>query len=111
MRGGISVLRHGLPPKTALNVNLPVQPSGQEYDRWRMTRLGTRIYRDTLIEKTDPRGRAYYWIGGDEPIWEDEEDTDFQAVNQGFASITPLRLDLTDYRAMVDMGSWRLGPA
>ncbi len=101
-------LTHGLPPKTALNVNLPPPPPQGEYRRARITRLGTRVYRDTLIEKTDPRGRAYYWIGGDEPIWEEEEDTDFLAVSQGFVSVTPLRLDLTDFRAMVAMGHWDL---
>jgi 5'-nucleotidase len=104
-----AVLAHGLPPKSALNVNLPPPRAGGDYRRTRITRLGKRVYRDTLVEKTDPRGRAYYWIGGDEPIWEEEEDTDFLAVSQGFVSVTPLRLDLTDYRAMVDMSHWDLG--
>lgn len=102
-----TVLERGMPPKTALNVNVPQLDRG-EYRGVRVTRLGTRIYQDTLIEKTDPRGRAYYWIGGDEPIWEEEEDTDFLAVSQGYASVTPLKLDLTDYRAMVDMTKWNL---
>jgi 5'-nucleotidase len=102
-----SVLEHGLPPKSALNVNLPSLPDG-DYKGVRITRLGTRVYQDSLIQKTDPRGRAYYWIGGDEPIWEEEEDTDFLAVSQGYASVTPLKLDLSDYRAMVDMAKWNL---
>jgi 5'-nucleotidase len=102
-----AVLEHGLPPKTALNVNLPLPPEGG-YQAVRLTHLGKRIYQDHLIEKTDPRGRAYYWIGGDEPIWEEEEDTDFTAVSRGEVSVTPLRLDLTDYRAMVDMTHWDL---
>ena len=102
-----AVLEHGLPPKTALNVNLPPPPP-DGYRAIRLTHLGKRVYRDHLIEKTDPRGRAYYWIGGDEPIWEEEEDTDFTAVGRGEVSVTPLRLDLTDYRAMVDMAHWDL---
>jgi 5'-nucleotidase len=104
-----AILERGLPPKTALNVNLPVAPEGG-YRGVRITRLGTRVYQDSLIEKVDPRGRAYYWIGGDEPIWEEEEDTDFLAVSQGCVSVTPLKLDLSDYRAMVDMAKWDLQP-
>jgi len=104
-----AVLAHGLPPKSLLNVNLPVA-AGEGYRGVRVTKLGKRVYRDTLIEKTDPRGRPYYWIGGDEPVWEDEEETDFAAVSHGCASVTPLMLDLTDYRAMARVGAWRLEP-
>jgi 5'-nucleotidase len=104
-----NVLAHGLPPKSLLNVNLP-HTRGEPYRAVRITKLGKRIYRDSLIEKTDPRGRPYYWIGGDEPVWEEESDTDFLAVSQGCASITPLMLDLTDYQAIVDMGKWKLEP-
>jgi 5'-nucleotidase len=104
-----AVLRHGLAPKTVLNVNVPPRQEGN-YEGIRITRLGTRVYQDSLIEKKDPRGRAYYWIGGDEPIWEEEEDTDFLAVSEGYVSVTPLKLDLTDYRGMVDMAHWNLQP-
>jgi 5'-nucleotidase len=104
-----AVLARGLPPKSLLNVNLPVAAGGR-YRGVRITKLGKRVYRDTLIEKTDPRGRPYYWIGGDEPVWEEEEDTDFTAVNQGCASVTPLMLDLTDYRAMTEVRAWDLEP-
>lgn len=102
-----AVLARGLPPKSILNVNLPLAASGR-YAGVRVTKLGKRVYRDTLIEKTDPRGRPYYWIGGDEPVWEQEEETDFLAVSQGCISITPLMLDLTDYRAMTAIGGWDL---
>jgi 5'-nucleotidase len=104
-----AVLARGLPPKSLLNVNLPVTPGGR-YRDVRITKLGKRVYRDTLIEKTDPRGRPYYWIGGDEPVWEEEEDTDFTAVSRGCASITPLMLDLTDYRGIAEIGAWDLKP-
>jgi len=92
-----------------LNVNLPHRPWA-EIRGVRLTRLGTRVYSDTLIEKVDPRGRAYYWIGGQEPVWESHEGTDFHAVEHGFISVTPLSLDLTDYRAMIDMEQWDLVP-
>jgi 5'-nucleotidase len=104
-----TVLDRGLPPRQLLNVNLPHRP-------WtairgvRVTRLGSRVYRDTLVRKVDPRGRDYYWIGGQDPVWESVEGTDFHAVEQGEISITPMRLDLTDGAAMVEMASWGLEP-
>jgi 5'-nucleotidase len=56
----------------------------------------------------DPRGRDYYWIGGQDPVWESMEGTDFHAVNEGCISVTPLRLDLTDEPAVEGMRSWNL---
>ena len=103
------VMEHGLPPRQLLNVNLPHRP----WDRIRgvaITRLGSRVYRDTLIRKVDPRGRNYYWIGGDEPIWEPREGTDFVAVEAGYVSVTPMRLDLTDELALQQMQGWALEP-
>jgi 5'-nucleotidase len=73
-----------------------------------VTKLGNRIYRDAIIPKTDPRGKPYYWIGGEGPEWEDDEQSDFNAVQEGFVSITPIRLDLTDYRSIVEMSGWEM---
>ena len=101
------LVRRGMGGKQVLNVNLPHRP-WDEVKGVRLTRLGTRVYSDTLIEKIDPRGRAYYWIGGQDPVWESHEGTDFHAVEHGHVSVTPLSLDLTDYRAMVDMEQWDL---
>jgi 5'-nucleotidase len=56
-----------------------------------------------VVEKLDPRGRKYYWIAGT-PIWQPGEGTDFAAVSQGMVSVTPLHLDLTDYRGLAEMG-------
>jgi 5'-nucleotidase len=95
--------------KHILNVNMPHRP-WSEVQGVKLTRLGTRVYSDTLIEKTDPRGRAYYWIGGQDPVWESDEGTDFHAVEHGHISVTPLALDLTDHRAVVDMEQWELRP-
>ena len=73
-----------------------------------VTKLGRRIYRDLIVEKVDPRGKTYYWIGGNEPTWEGDENTDFSAIEAGMISVTPLHLDLTDYRRIVDMENWNL---
>jgi 5'-nucleotidase len=75
----------------------------------RVTRLGRRLYKDELIERKDPRGRTYYWIGGEPPTSIVEgEDTDVWAVANGYVSVCPLRLDLTDYRLLERLGSWKL---
>ena len=102
-----TVLERGLPAKSVLNVNVP-QRRDDEIKGVRVTRLGKRTYQDTLIERTDPRGRAYYWIGGDAPIWEPEEGTDFMAVDEGYVSVTPLHLDLTDNALRTTLESWPL---
>ncbi len=101
------VLDHGLPRRQLLNVNLPHRPWG-DIEGVRLTRLGSRVYRDTLVKKTDPRGRDYYWIGGQDPVWEDVEGTDYHAIHAGWISVTPMRLDLTDEGALVDLDAWQL---
>ena len=80
-------------PKIILNVNFPVA----EFRGVRVTKLGKRVYSEGVIERLDPRGRKYYWIGGDAPTWHRGEGTDFEAVQDGFVSITPLHLDLTHH--------------
>jgi 5'-nucleotidase len=104
-----TVIERGLPAKSVLNVNVPHLP-GDAIKGVRVTKLGKRTYQDALIERTDPRGRAYYWIGGDAPVWEPEEGSDFLAVDQGFVSVTPLHLDLTDTALMGTLEGWRLSP-
>ncbi|MGZ5476113.1 MAG: 5'/3'-nucleotidase SurE [Thermoanaerobaculia bacterium] len=88
-------LREKRDPGIILNVNFPVEFTGVK-----VTRLGKRIYAEGVIERRDPRGRKYYWIGGDEPTWLAGENTDFEAVQQGFISITPLHLDLTHHESI-----------
>ncbi|MGH7725338.1 MAG: 5'/3'-nucleotidase SurE [Candidatus Eiseniibacteriota bacterium] len=103
------VLARGLPPKTILNVNVPSRPRA-EIAGVKITRLGKRVYQDTLIERLDPRGRKYYWIGGDAPIWEPEPGSDFLAVDQGYVSVTPLHLNLTDDPLRAGLEEWQLSP-
>jgi 5'-nucleotidase len=82
----------GLPGDRLLNVNIPVGvPRGV-----RLTRLGVREYTEGVIETTDPRGRTIYWIGGGDPVWEATSGTDFHELAEGYISVTPLSLDLTE---------------
>jgi 5'-nucleotidase len=81
-------------PPTFLNVNLP-QDNGRAYRRVEFTRLGCRQYRDTVVMRSDPRDKDYFWIGG-RPSWSLIPGTDFDAVNRGLVSITPLSPDMTE---------------
>jgi 5'-nucleotidase len=101
------VLEHGLPEGTLLNVNVP-SLAPEEIKGVKITKLGKRIYRDDVVKKKDPRGKDYYWIGGQPPIWCHGEETDFEAVDEGMISVTPLHLDLTDYKSLDDIKSWEL---
>jgi 5'-nucleotidase len=101
------VLDRGVPPRLLLNVNFPFLPR-KELAGIQYTRLGSRVYHDTLVRRTDPRGRDYYWIGGEAPVWESDPGTDFHAVHDRFVSVTPLHLDLTDTDALGGMRSWSL---
>lgn len=90
------VLEHGLPAGTLLNINVPNCPT-EALRGTRITRLGKRVYHQMTVERVDPRGKKYYWIGGGEPDWEREEGTDLDAVDKQFVSVTPLHLDMTDH--------------
>ncbi len=94
-----------LPKQTLLNVNVPEIPRA-EIKGIRVTRLGRRIYRDALITRQDPGGRNYYWIGGNPPEGVMEEGTDVWAVANGYVSVTPVHLDMTDYTTLDSIRSW-----
>ncbi len=83
-----------LDANTFLNINLPAD-NGRAYQRITFTLQGVRHYKDIVIHKTDPRGKAYYWIGG-KPTWKFTEGSDFDAVERGLVSITPMKLEFTD---------------
>jgi 5'-nucleotidase len=102
-----AAIQQYIPPGILLNVNIPMLPEDQ-IKGFRTTRLGLRLYRDRLDRRMDPRGRPYYWIGGDTPSGIPEEDTDIGALSEGFVSITPLQLDLTAYNAIQRIGKWQL---
>jgi 5'-nucleotidase len=96
------VLKRGLPQDTLLNVNVPAG----EVKGVVITRQGKRSYNELIVEKIDPRGKTYYWIGGGEPTWELLGGTDYEAVTEGKISITPLHLDLTNYAATPILKDW-----
>lgn len=97
--------KHGLPANTLLNVNVPnLRPS--EIKGAVITQQGRRHYGEIIVRKVDPRGKAYYWIGGKEPTWEPSEKSDYAAVKAGCISITPLHLDLTNPSALEELRRW-----
>jgi len=100
-----AVLRHGLPPETLLNVNVPNRARGA-IAGVKLTALSRRQFLNPVIEKVDPRGRKYYWIAGTRISWDRGKDSDDRAVRQGLVSITPLHMDLTHYGVMDDLRSW-----
>ncbi len=97
----------GLPEGVFLNVNVPYLGLS-EIAGMSVTRQGLRVYRDALVERHDPRGRPYYWIGGEAPSGVAEPGTDFWALQEGLVSITPLQLDLTAGGEMATFDAWRL---
>ncbi|MBI1950222.1 MAG: 5'/3'-nucleotidase SurE [Acidobacteria bacterium] len=98
------VLARGMPPDTLLNVNVPRgRPRGV-----RVTHQGKRLYPGGVIERFDPKGRSYYWIGGQSAEWEDDPKSDFAALEDGFVSVTPLHLDLTNHKVMDQVRGWNL---
>ncbi len=99
------VLEHGLAPDTLLNVNVPYLPD-EELRGFQLTRQGLRVYHSRLDEGADPRGRPFYWIGGDAPTGVPEPGTDIGALAAGFVSVTPLHLDLTAYRSLSYLNTW-----
>jgi 5'/3'-nucleotidase len=100
------VHRAGLPPDTLLNVNVPDLPP-REIKGMRVTCLGRRVFdTDNVIKKQDPRGKTYYWIGGNRIAWEERKDTDQEAVESGRISLTPVHLDLTNYSALAVLREW-----
>jgi 5'-nucleotidase len=101
------VVNYGLPAEILLNVNVPYLREEQIRGIC-TTRQGLRVYHSRLDERVDPRGRPYYWIGGDAPTGVPERGTDVGALAEGFVSVTPLQLDLTAYRALTDLNTWQL---
>ena len=99
------VIKDQLHSKTVLNVNVPYLPDG-EINGYQITRQGLRVYKDRLDRRFDPRGRPYYWIGGDAPTGIPEEGTDFGSLVNGYVSITPLQLDLTAIDILGSLQDW-----
>jgi len=101
------ILKQGLPPDTFLNVNVP-DTDGREISAFKITRQGKSIYDNAIVEKVDPRGGKYYWLGGTDIKCKKIPGSDFATVSQDFISITPLKTDHTNYSAMKLLKSWKL---
>ncbi len=97
--------RHEIQKDMLFNVNVPYF-NGNELKGIKVTRQGLRIYKDALVKRDDPRGKPYYWIGGEPPTGVDEPGTDFGELTNGYVSITPIQLDLTAYRIMDHIKDW-----
>jgi 5'-nucleotidase len=93
------------PPDTLLNVNLPPLAGG-EIRGVRLTRLGRRVFSQSVSPIQDPGGHQLYWIGGGKISWTGEADSDFQAIADGYVSITPLHLDLTHFSVLDAANTW-----
>ena len=98
------LLSQGFPEKTVININVPYLPE-REIKGVQITRQGLRLYRDRLDQRKDPRGKSYYWIGGDAPTGVEEDGTDFGAIKAGYVSVTPLQLDLTAHQVVESLKS------
>jgi 5'-nucleotidase len=99
--------RSAFPVDTLLNVNLPnVNPA--DVKGVRITTLGRRAYEGSLTRALDPNGKEYFWIGGGASKWWGSAESDFRAIEDGYISVTPLHLDLTNYKLLEEIGRWKL---
>lgn len=106
MRLFVRTLRkHGNPGFTLLNINVPAGGPG-DVKGVAVTRLSGRRFDDAFVQRTDPRGRIYYWLSGTLRDEELDSSTDAGAVKNGLISITPLQLDLTDNSLMAPLAGW-----
>jgi len=95
-------LADGIPEGTLLNINVPKgEPKGI-----RITKQGFKSARPVISEHIDPRGKLYYWIGEIRDGFRADGGTDFEAVDEGYVSITPMRTDLTSYAAIEELKNW-----
>ena len=101
------ILKEGLPSETLLNVNVPNLPASK-IKGVALTRQGRRSYSDVIVEKVDPRGRPYFWIGNGAPHWEETNGTDIHAIRSNKISITPIHLDLTNHAVIEKLKEWKV---
>ena len=101
------VFEKGLPPDTFLNVNVPDLPEDRLLSPL-ITCQGKRSYEGTIVDKVDPRGRNYYWIGTADLSFQDIPGSDYHAVSRGHVSISPLHIDLTNYASIEMLKGWQV---
>lgn len=96
------VLAEGLPEGTLLNINIPAK----EIKGVRVTRQGIKNARPVISEHIDPRGKPYFWIGEEYFNTNSANGTDYNAIELGYISVTPLKSDMTDHRALTAIETW-----
>ncbi len=101
------ILASGLPRGVLLNVNVP-DTSASQIKGAVVTHQGKRDYGDIIVEKVDPKGRIYYWIGGDEAGFEDRPHSDCNAAFSDHISVTPLRVNMTDAKMLEELKTWKM---
>ncbi|MCZ6802274.1 MAG: 5'/3'-nucleotidase SurE [Nitrospirae bacterium] len=99
------ILDRSLPKETMVNVNVP-KGRVQDLKGLMVTTLCRRLYEDPISVKTDPRGEQYYWIAGKQMSIQRGKLSDFEAIQGKKVSITPLRLDMTQYSAVKTLQAW-----
>ncbi|MEK7863542.1 MAG: 5'/3'-nucleotidase SurE [Chloroflexota bacterium] len=103
-----NILATGLHPDSLLNVNVPALPR-ERIAGVQVTRLGKRNYRDQLVERLDPYGTPYYWVGGPAVSGDAADGTDVAAMRDGKISVTPITLDLTHHELIDELAGWDWG--
>jgi 5'-nucleotidase len=105
-----SLLRHifevkDFPKETLLNINLPAL-AGTEVKGIKVTHLGSRVFSEEIALMKDPWGKEIYWIGGGRMTWKGGADSDFRATSDGYVSVTPLHMDMTNYSLLEVVRKW-----
>jgi len=102
-----SIIKRGLPRDTLLNINVP-NLDEKEIKSYKITQQGRWTHNgNAVVEKMDPRGKKYYWIGSGQLIFDQKKNTDFETVSKAYISITPLHLDLTNYASIRLLKRWK----
>ncbi len=96
------VLKDKLPEGVFLNVNLPAEPNG----KIKITCLGNRVYRDEIVKVEEEKEELTYSLDGESPTWVSSPNSDFDAVHEGFVSITPIHMEYTDFNMIEKLRFW-----
>ncbi len=104
----LAVLENGLPNATLLNVNVPKDPESG-FKGYQITHQGSIYFKDHFEKREDPRGRLYYWMTGDIRDPDTDIQSDGVALREGYVSITPLQLQMTNMDYMAELAEWDLG--
>ena len=101
------VLEYGLPNETLLNVNIPKDTEGG-IKGYQITHQGAIYFKDNFEKREDPRGRIYYWMTGDVKDTDTKLESDGVAIKEGYVSITPLQLQMTNFDFIEKLNEWSL---